>query len=256
MEKELEKTCNCSDSCDCGCNEGKECTCESNCTCEDCKCTEENNCGCMNGTDCTCDDECNCGDECSCDDDCDCNCDDDCECEDCGCNEDHKKKKDKKEKKDKNEKYKKEIQELEIKVKELETKALASQAEMINYRRRKDEEISRMLKYANEDMVTELLQTIDNFERAIKMDDNNLEDEVSKFLQGFKMIYCNLVNTLEKFEVKAIDGANKEFDPTYHQAVMTEKREGMASGMVIEVLQKGYLLKDKVIRPAMVKVSE
>lgn len=287
MEKELEKTCNCSDSCDCGCNEEKECTCESNCTCEDCKCTEENNCGCMNGTDCTCDDECNCGDEYSCDDDCDChvechcggvcdrdidrcccnhdsdcddncdcNCDDDCECEDCGCNEDHKKKKDKKEKKDKNEKYKKEIQELEIKVKELETKALASQAEMINYRRRKDEEISRMLKYANEDMVTELLQTIDNFERAIKMDDNNLEDEVSKFLQGFKMIYCNLVNTLEKFEVKAIDGANKEFDPTYHQAVMTEKREGMASGMVIEVLQKGYLLKDKVIRPAMVKVSE
>ena len=259
MEKELEKACNCSDECDCGCNEGNPCTCESNCTCEDCNCTEENNCGCMDDdccgcdgcdceVDCHCGGICDCEDECTCDNQCDCG--GECECTDCHCEDD------KKHKKDKKDKYKKEIMELEIKVKELETKALASQAEMINYRRRKDEEMGRMLKYANEDMVTELLQTIDNFERAIKMDDNNLEDEVSKFLQGFKMIYCNLVNTLEKFEVKAIDGNHKEFDPTYHQAVMTEKVDGMAPGMVIEVLQKGYLLKDKVIRPAMVKVSE
>ena len=70
------------------------------------------------------------------------------------------------------------------------------------------------------------------------------------------MIYCNLVNILENYGVKAIDGGNKPFDPTYHQAVLTEKREGVESGMVLEVLQKGYLLKDKVIRPAMVKVSE
>lgn len=259
MEKELEKTCNCSDTCDCGCNEEKPCTCESNCSCEDCNCNEEYNCGCVDG-ECTCDEECccnegcdgevecHCGGICDCEDDCccdecscddDCNCDGDCDCDDCHCDGD-----------------KKIIQELEIKVKELETKALASQAEMINYRRRKDEEMTRMLKYANEDMVTDLLQTIDNFERAIKMDDNNLDDEVSKFLQGFKMIYCNLVNTLEKFEVKAIDGMNKEFDPTYHQAVMTEHVDGVAPGMVIDVLQKGYLLKDKVIRPAMVKVSE
>jgi len=61
---------------------------------------------------------------------------------------------------------------------------------------------------------------------------------------------------LNKYEVKAIDGINKPFDPTYHQAVMTEKREGIEPGIVIEVLQKGYILKDKVIRPAMVRVSE
>ena len=70
---------------------------------------------------------------------------------------------------------------------------------------------------------------------------------------------CELLNmflTLEKYDVKAIDGSNKEFDPTYHQAVMTEHVDGTEPGMVIEVLQKGYLLKDKVIRPAMVKVSE
>lgn len=239
-EKELkEKTCNCEDACECGCNEGVECTCGGACECGcECDCVEQ---------------ECHCNDECECDDECDCN-EDTCEC--CHHEDDDDEKKHKKEKKDKKEKYKKEIKELELKVKELETKALASQADMINYRRRKDEEMTRMLKYANEDMVMELLQTIDNFERAIKMDDNNLEDEVSKFLQGFKMIYCNLVNTLEKFEVKAIDGSNKEFDPTYHQAVLTEHVDGMEPGMVVEVLQKGYLLKDKVIRPAMVKVSE
>ena len=80
--------------------------------------------------------------------------------------------------------------------------------------------------------------------------------ELSKFLEGFKLIYCHLTNILEKYGVKAIDGYNKPFDPTYHNAVMVEKVKGVKPGMVVEVLQKGYLLKDKVIRTAMVKVSE
>ena len=150
----------------------------------------------------------------------------------------------------------KQIEELTAKIKELEDRELRAKAELINYRRRKEEEMSRMLKYSNEDLVKEILPIVDNFERAIGYDDTNLNDELSKFLEGFKMIYCHLVNALEAYEVKAIDGYNKPFDPTYHQAVMTEKVEGVEPGMVVEVLQKGYLLKDKVIRPAMVKVSE
>lgn len=216
---------------------------------ENCECSNTNNsngCDCINGT-CTCDNEC----DCKCDDVDKC-CNDCCESNDL--------KKDKKEKKDKHkEKFKeleKKIEELENKNKELSDQTLRSQAELINYRKRKDDELSRMLKYAGEDMIKELLQILDNFERAINMDDDNLEDEVSKFLSGFKMIYCKFVSILEKNGVKAIDGGNKPFDPTYHQAVMTEAREGVESGMVLEVLQKGYLLKDKVIRPAMVKVSE
>lgn len=149
-----------------------------------------------------------------------------------------------------------EIQLLKEKIESLNNEVLRSKADLINYRKRKDEEVARMLKFSNEDLVKELLPTIDNFERAIKMDDDDLTDEVSKFLEGFKMIYCSFINTMEKYEVKAIDGINKPFDPTYHQAVMTEKREGVEPGIVIEVLQKGYLLKDKVIRPAMVRVSE
>ena len=128
-------------------------------------------------------------------------------------------------------------------------------AEMINYRKRKDEDVSRMLKYKDEDLILEFLPIIDNFESAIKMDDDNLDDEVSKFLSGFKMIYGNLISILEKFDVKVIDGAKKPFDPSFHQAVMTESCD-MEPGMVIEVLRKGYMLKDKVLRPAMVIINE
>ena len=144
----------------------------------------------------------------------------------------------------------------EKRIKELEDSLLRSKAEFINYRKRLEDEQSRLLKYCNEDLIKEILPILDNFERAIKMDDTNLDDEVSKFLSGFKMIYCNLVNILKTNGVIEIDGNNKPFDPTYHEAIMTEKREGVEQGMVLEVLQKGYILKDKVIRPAMVKVSE
>ncbi|MBP3461909.1 MAG: nucleotide exchange factor GrpE [Bacilli bacterium] len=215
-EKEIKKECNCDETCECGCNEGLECTCEENC-------------GCEYNDECTCEDECHCDGE-----TCDSN-----------------------EKKDKKRKNKKEeLKKAEEKIKELEDKLLREKAELINYRRRKDEEVARLLKYSNEDLILEMLPIIDNFESAIKMDDTNLEDEVSRFLQGFKMIYGNLITVLEKYDIKPIDGVNKPFDPTYHQAVMTEKIENVESGMVIDVLRKGYILKDKVIRPAMVKVSE
>lgn len=144
----------------------------------------------------------------------------------------------------------------EEKIKSLEEALLRKDADMINYRKRKDEEVTRMLKYSNEYIAKDLLPIVDNFERAISLDDDNLDDELSKFLEGFKMIYCHLNDVLNRYEIKAIDGNKKPFDPNYHQAVLTEKVEGMEPGMVIEVLQKGYLLKDKVIRSAMVKVSE
>ena len=142
------------------------------------------------------------------------------------------------------------------KIKTLEEEVLKAKADNINYRKRKDEEVSKMLEYANEGIVKDILPSIDNFERAINLDDNNLNDELSKFSAGFKMIYCHLVDVLEKYDVKAIDDKGKDFDPKLHQAVLTEKVEGMEPGKVIEVMQKGYMLKDKVIRPAMVKVSE
>ena len=141
-------------------------------------------------------------------------------------------------------------------IKELEDELLRSKAEFINYRKRLEDEQVRLLKFCNEDLIKETLPILDNFERAISMDDTNLDDEVSKFLSGFKMIYCNFVNVLKNYGVIEIDGNNKPFYPVYHEAIMTEKRDGVEAGMVLEVLQKGYILKGKVIRPAMVKVSE
>jgi len=195
---------------------------------EKCHCTDECECN-----PCECE-ECDCEHECECEE---CNCDHECECEECHCDDN-------------------ELENLMKKNKELEDSLLRSKAEFINYRKRLEEEQSRLMKYCNEDLIKQILPVIDNFERAIKMDDNNLTDEVSKFLSGVKMIYCSLINILKENGVVEIDGFNKPFDPVYHEAILTEKRENVDSGMVLEVLQKGYILKGKVIRPAMVKVSE
>ncbi len=145
---------------------------------------------------------------------------------------------------------------LSQRIKELEDALLRSQAETMNYRKRKDEEVSRMLKYANEDIILDFLNILDNFERAINMDDDNPDDEVSKFLDGMKIIYKNTLDMLAKYGVSEIDCLGKEFDATYHHGVMTDKDETKESGIILEVLQKGYMYQDKVIRPAMVKVNE
>ena len=206
---------------------------------------------------CHCNDECNCGSECNCTEDVKCtetcHCDDHQEHECCSC---HDKKHDKKKHKEEKHKYKEIIEELKDELKKKDQEVLVARADLINYRKRKDEEVVRMLKFCNEDLIKQILPIMDNFERAIKLDDDNLEDEVSKFLEGFKMIYCNMQNVMSNFDVKQIDGANKPFDPVYHNAILVEKVEGVAPGVVVEVLQKGYIYKDKVIRPAMVKVSE
>ena len=176
-----------------------------------------------------------------------------CEKEECNCNKEHEKKEKKGFKKDK---LMEEIQELTQKNAELLNKVLYTQAEFANYKKRKELETSNMLKYSNMDIVLELLPIVDNFERAIKLDDANLDDSLSKFLEGFKMIYSHIVQLLKKFEVSEIDCLNKTFDANTAQALMTVKVEGVEAGIVVEILQKGYMLKDKMIRPALVKVSE
>ena len=151
---------------------------------------------------------------------------------------------------------KKKIEELTEKNKMLEEKVLYKDAELINYRKRKDDEVSSMLRYANANIIIQMLSIVDDIERAISLDDNVLDDEVSKFLSGIKMIYSRLVKTLNDFEVKEIEALDKEFNPNFHQAVFTAKVEGKEANIVVEVLQKGYMYKDKVLRPSMVKVSE
>lgn len=138
----------------------------------------------------------------------------------------------------------------------LNEKVLRLSAEMQNMRRRFDEDLAKAYKYDGEEFVKRMLPIVDNFERAIKLDDSNLNDDLSKFLEGFKMIYGSLVDTLKLYEIVEIDCLQKEFDPNTMEAVMTAHEEGVEAGIVIDCLQKGYMYKDKVIRVAMVRVSE
>lgn len=153
-------------------------------------------------------------------------------------------------------KYETEIEKLKLDLTNVNEKMLRNQAELVNFKRRKEEEVSHMMKYCNEDILKSLLPIIDNFERGLMMDDNDLSDEVSKFLSGFKMIYTDIIGIMNKNEVKEIEAEGIEFDPKVHQAVLMDHDEEKPHGVVLEVLQKGYMYKDKVIRPAMVKVNE
>ncbi len=167
------------------------------------------------------------------------------------------KKKASKEKVDKEkEKLKNQIHNLEIEVANMEEKMLRNQAETVNYRKRKEEEYKKLMQMANAEVIKAILPYLDDFERAIAMDDDNPDDEVSRFLQGFIMIHDNMMDALRGFNLKEIDGINKPFDPIYHEAMLTEKKEGVEPGTVIEILEKGYLLNGRVLRPAKVKVSE
>lgn len=173
-------------------------------------------------------------------------------------------KKEKKEKKDKhaNSKLKEEQEKLLEQISKLQEenqalleKVKLAQAEVVNYRKRKDEETQNMLKFANQDLITELINVADNFERAIKLDDNDLTDELSKFLDGFKMMYANLMEILKKFGVEEINRVGEVFNPNEEQALMTDSIEEMDDDVVTEVLLKGYKLNGRVIRPASVKVN-
>lgn len=158
---------------------------------------------------------------------------------------------------DKKEKeYQETIKKLEEENKNLLEKVKLAQADLVNYRRRKDDEVATTLKYANKDLILELLSVVDNFERAIRLDDNDLTDELSKFLAGFKIMYATLMDILKKFGVEEINRVGEIFDPSLEQALLTDKVEDKQDEEVLEVLLKGYKLKDRVIRPASVKINQ
>ena len=151
-------------------------------------------------------------------------------------------------------KKKRKIKELTEKLKSLEEETLRAKADLINYRKRKDDEVSNLLKYCNADIIMSLLPVLDNFERVINKED--IPDDVKNYLEGFKLIYKQLKDILEANDVKEIEALGKEFDPMYHQSVTMRKDDTKESGIVLEVYQKGYTYKDKVLRPAMVIINE
>lgn len=136
----------------------------------------------------------------------------------------------------------------------LKDQLLRNQAELENFKRRTNEERIRERKYAMQDFFTELITVIDTFDKVVsaKTDDEKLK----KYLVGFVMINNNMKQILENYGVKKIECLNQEFDPTFHQAIEVVEAENTSPNIVVEVIADGYLYKDRVLRPAMVKVSK
>ena len=132
----------------------------------------------------------------------------------------------------------------------LNVKYMRLMADFQNFKRRTEKEKSDIYAFANEKIVVELLNVIDNFERALA-----LGAEGDGFVEGMSLIFKQLQGVLEKAGVKEIEALGQEFDPNFHNAVMMEDTDEYESGKVSCVLQKGYTLNNKVIRPSMVKVA-
>ena len=139
---------------------------------------------------------------------------------------------------------------------DLTNKVKLAQADLVNYRVRKDEEVNGLLKYANKELIIELLPIIDNFERAIGNEKEDATDDMKKYYDGIHMIYNGLKTALNKFGVEEINRVGEIFDPNLEQAIVAESVEDKEDEVVLEVFQKGYKLKDRVIRPASVKVNQ
>ncbi len=147
-----------------------------------------------------------------------------------------------------------EIQLLKEQVEASENRYLRLQADFDNFRRRTRLDQEAGEKYRAQKLITDLLPSLDNFERAMKIEADG--EQTKSLLQGMDMIYRSLLDALKNEGVEPIEAVGKEFDPHQHQAVMQGEDENYGSNIVTDEFQKGYLLKDRVIRPAMVKVNQ
>jgi molecular chaperone GrpE len=146
------------------------------------------------------------------------------------------------------------VAELEGKLEEADNRYLRLQADFDNFRRRSRIELEASAKYRAQSIISDLLPAIDNFERALKMDVDN--EQAKSLKQGVEMVYRSLLDAIKNEGVEVIEAVGKEFDPHLHQAVMQAEDENFGPNIVVEEFQKGYMLKDRIIRPAMVKVNQ
>lgn len=147
-----------------------------------------------------------------------------------------------------------EIQQLKNNVQEEEEKYLRLYAEFENYKRRIQKENQTMKAYKAQDVLNDILPTIDNIERALQIEG---EDEQFKSLQkGVEMVYESLLNALKNNGLEKIEAEGQQFDPNVHQAVVQDDNPDYESGQVTQELQTGYKLKERVLRPSMVKVNQ
>lgn len=150
--------------------------------------------------------------------------------------------------------YKK-LQEEAGKASEYWDRILRLQADFDNIRKRLEREKQDFVKFANEGIILELLNILDDLERTVELAQAKHQD-ITSFLKGVEMILAHLYEMLKEYGVKPIEAEGKIFDPNYHEALMQAEETDLPEHTIVEELQKGYLLNDRVIRTAKVKVSK
>ena len=161
---------------------------------------------------------------------------------------------DKVSKKNKKDKQKEEIANLKILLKEKEEQYLKSVADLQNYKKRINDERIKDRKYAATNLIHDLLLPLDQLKKVVEYE---VEDQALKnYLIGFKMINDSIFQVLEEDGLKEIEALNKKFDPNFHHAVEKVNDKEIEDGIITEVVTKGYMYKERILRPAMVKVNE
>ena len=146
------------------------------------------------------------------------------------------------------------VKKLEAELEEWKNSYTRKLAEFQNFTKRKENEVAEMRKYASEGIIVKLLDNIDNLERAV--DASKESQNFDSLIEGVNMILNNLKNLLTEEGVEEIEAAGKEYDPYEHKAMITENKEEVDDNVVVQVFQKGYKMKGKVVRPAMVTVNK
>jgi molecular chaperone GrpE len=141
------------------------------------------------------------------------------------------------------------------KAKDFADKVLRLQADFENTRKRLEREKQDFVKFANEGIILELLNVLDDLERSVSLAETHKED-LTVFLKGVEMILAHLYDMLKEYGLKPIEAQGKIFDPHYHEALLQVENKDMPEHTIVEELQKGYLLNERVIRTAKVKVSK
>ncbi|MCJ8011442.1 nucleotide exchange factor GrpE [Paenibacillus sp. KQZ6P-2] len=146
-----------------------------------------------------------------------------------------------------------EVQRLQALADDYQQRALRTQADFDNFRKRTQKEKEDFAKYASSKLITELLPIIDNFDRAISAAGDIADTD--SFAKGVGMIFRQLDGVLKSEGLEPMNAVGQPFNPEFHQAIMQVESDEHEEGIVVEEVQKGYMLKDRVLRPAMVKVS-
>lgn len=152
------------------------------------------------------------------------------------------------------EQYEAKLAELQAKLDDEENRHLRLRADFDNMRRRQQLDREAAEKYRAQSLLSDLLPVLDNFERALQVETTS--EETASIIKGIEMVYRSLLDATEKEGLQVIKAEGEQFDPNIHQAVMQEQDSEKETGVVLRELQKGYILKDRVLRPTMVSVNE